>query len=71
VDIAAAKRLGLREVVSRLQNTEGGASAQKEFFFFPRMSGMVELDFFLSKVVSPQQYDRSFRLRVTVLPQEP
>jgi len=72
VDIAAAKRLGLREVVSRLKDAEGESTqVQKEFFFFPRMSGVVELDFFLSKVVSPQQYERSVRLHVTVLPQEP
>jgi len=70
VDIAAAKRLGLREVVSRLQEAEG-TQAQKEFFFFPRMPGVVELDFFLSKIVSPQQYERTLRLQVTVLPQEP
>jgi len=70
VDIAAAKRLGLREVVSRLKDTQG-TEVQKEFFFFPRTPGVVELDFFLSKIVSPQQFDRSLRLHVTVLPQEP
>jgi len=70
VDIAAAKRLGLREVVSRLQGEEA-KEVQKEFFFFPRAPGVVELDFFLSKVVSPQQFDRSLRLHITVLPQEP
>jgi hypothetical protein len=69
VDIAAAKRLGLREVVSRLQNAQG-AEVQKEFFFFPRMPGVVELDFFLSKIVSPQQFDKTLHLHVTVLPQE-
>jgi len=67
VDIAAAKRLGLREVVSR-PKSEQAREVQKEFFFIPRMPGVVELDFFLSKIVSPQQFDRSFRLHVTVLP---
>jgi len=67
VDIAVAKRLGLREVVSR-PKSEQGIEVQKEFFFLPRMPGIFELDFFLSKIVSPQQFDRSFRLHVTILP---
>ena len=67
VDIAAAKRLGLREVVSRPHNTQE-VQVQKEFFFLPRMPGVIELDFFLSKIASPQQFERSLRLHVTVLP---
>ncbi|GMU59660.1 MAG: hypothetical protein AMXMBFR34_14230 [Myxococcaceae bacterium] len=62
IEPQTAKRASLREV-----NVQGGAGPLvREFFFTPRNSGVLEVEFFLGKLHNPMQVARTFKVLVNV-----
>jgi hypothetical protein len=66
IEPQTAKRASLREV-----NVQGGAGPLvREFFFTPRIPGVLEVEFFLAKLHHPMQVARTFKVIVNVKPPE-
>ncbi|MGQ0504035.1 MAG: protease inhibitor I42 family protein [Myxococcaceae bacterium] len=65
VEPTTAKRVSLREA-----NFEpsGSGAGTREFFFTPRNPGLVDVDFFLARVLVPSQVTQTFKMVVNVKP---
>jgi hypothetical protein len=62
VEPTTAKRVSLREV----NLSHDGGNLVREFFFTPRNPGPQEIDFYLSKIHSPMQVSRTFKVALSV-----
>jgi hypothetical protein len=63
VEPTVAKRVGLREANFVPASSGPGT---REFFFTPRNPGQYDVDFFLAKVFSPAQVNKTVRLTLAV-----